>query len=164
LSTSSTDAFLEVGRVVRPHGLRGQVVVELWSNRPERMAVGARLQAPDRELEVLHATPQRDVGGWRRSLVWFRGVESRDEAEALRGAVLTAPRLEDPDALWVHELIGSVVADRAGSVIGVVEAVQSNPASDLLVLTDGALIPLHFVVEQEAGRLTVDLPPGLLEL
>jgi hypothetical protein len=42
--------------------------------------------------------------------------------------------------------------------------VEANPASDLLVLPDGVLIPLHFVVHRRPGRLTVDLPAGLLEL
>jgi 16S rRNA processing protein RimM len=150
--------------VARPHGLRGQVVVELWTNRPERMAAGAKLRAPNGELEVLRANPQGVAGGWPRWLVLFRGIETREQAEALRGDVLLAPPLEDPDALWVHELIGAVVSDQAGSAIGVVEAVESNPASDLLVLTGGVLIPLHFVSQHEPGRLTVDLPPGLLEL
>jgi 16S rRNA processing protein RimM len=167
LSTSSTDGpplFLEVGRVARPHGLRGQVVVELSTNRTERVAPGARLQGPAGELEVVRASPLNETGGRRRWLVSFCGVDSRDQAEALRGAVLTAVPLVDPDALWVHELIGAEVVDPAGLPIGVVEAVESNPASDLLVLSGGVLIPLHFITRHRPGQLTVDLPPGLLEL
>jgi hypothetical protein len=44
------------------------------------------------------------------------------------------------------------------------EVVEANPASDLLVLSGGALVPLCFVVDRQAGRLTVEVPPGLLEL
>jgi 16S rRNA processing protein RimM len=153
-----------VGRVARPHGLRGQVVVELWTNRTERMAPGARLRSPIGELEVVQATPQAPVGGHERWLVSFRGVERREDAEALRGAKLTAAPLPDEEAWWVHELIGAEVTDTAGVVLGVVEAVEANPASDLLVLGGGRLIPLRFIVARQPGQLTADLPEGLLDL
>jgi 16S rRNA processing protein RimM len=165
LSTSSTDfPFLEVGRIARPHGLRGQVVVELWTNRPERMQPGARLQGPAGELEVVRASPQAPVGGRARWLVSFRGLAAREDAEALRGALLTAAPLADAEAWWVHDLIGAQVVAPDGGLIGVVEAVEANPASDLLVLADGRLIPLHFIVARQPGQLTADVPPGLLEL
>lgn len=150
--------------MARPHGLRGQVVVELLTNRVERVAVGAKLQGPAGELEVVRASPQREVDGRSRWLISFGGIDTREQAEGLRGAILSAPPLCDPEALWVHELIGTEVVEVSGSRIGVVEAVQSNPASDLLVLSGGVLIPLSFVVHHQPGRLTVDLPPGLLEL
>jgi 16S rRNA processing protein RimM len=162
--------LLEVARVVRPHGLRGQVVVEVFTNRAERVAPGARLLGPTGELQVAGASPQGDAnvrGAWRgrrRWLMSFHGIDTLDQAESLRGAVLAAAPLVDPEALWVDELIGCEVVDLAGSPIGVVEAVEFNPASDLLVLSGGALIPLHFVAHHRPGRLTVDLPPGLLEL
>jgi 16S rRNA processing protein RimM len=144
--------------------LRGQVILELSTNRAERVAPGARLQGPTGELEVLRATHYGEAGGRQRWLVSFRGIDGRDDAESLRGAVLVAAAIVDPDALWVHELIGAEVVDPDGSPIGVVEALESNPASDLLVLRGGGLIPLHFVTQHGPGRLTVDLPPGLLDL
>ena len=78
-------------------------------------------------------------------------------------AVLSAPPLDDPAALWVHELVGAEVVDTAGLPLGTVDAVQANPASDLLVLAGGGLVPLRFVVAHEPGRVTVDPPPGLLD-
>jgi 16S rRNA processing protein RimM len=66
--------------------------------------------------------------------------------------------------LWVHEVIGAEVRDRAGARIGRVDAVQANPAHDLLVLDTGALVPMVFVVEHAPGVVVVDLPDGLLEL
>lgn len=156
---------LEVGRVVRPHGLRGQVVVELVTNRSERVAPGAQLTAADgRPLVVGTASPTAASGGRQRWLVAFEGVGDRDGAEGLRGVVLTAAPLTDPDALWVHELVGSAVRDVAGASLGTVVAVEANPASDLLVLEGGGLIPLRFVVEHRPGELVVDPPDGLLEL
>jgi 16S rRNA processing protein RimM len=128
------------------------------------MAPGARLRAPVGELEVVRAVRQAPVSGRERWLVSFRGIEGREQAEALRGAILTAAPLADPDAWWVHDLIGAEIVDAGGTPIGVVDAVEANPASDLLVLADGRVIPLRFVTDRHNGRLTADLPPGLLEL
>jgi 16S rRNA processing protein RimM len=156
--------LLEVGRIVRAHGLKGQVVVELWTNRTERVVPGALLNGSGRELRVKHSSPASPSGGRKRWVVSFDGVADRDSAEALRGEVLRAPPIDEPGALWVHELVGREVFDVAGALLGRVEAVQANPASDLLVLGDGRLIPLRFVVETGESGLTVDLPEGLLDL
>ncbi|MGH9151410.1 MAG: ribosome maturation factor RimM [Acidimicrobiales bacterium] len=144
--------------MVKPHGLRGEVVVELFTNRTERLAPGTVLAGPAGPLEVLRASPHH-----RRWIVAFAGVGDHGGAEALRGAVLTAEPLDDPDALWVHELVGSEVVDAAGAAHGRVVAVEANPASDLLVLEGGALVPLRFVVERAPGRVVVDPPAGLLD-
>lgn len=149
--------LLEVGRVVRPHGIRGEVIVELVTNRTERLAPGSRLRAGEREVEVARSRLHKG-----RFIVAFAGVTDRDAAESLRGAVLRAEPLVDPDALWVHELIGSEVVDLAGRHHGRVEAVEANPAADLLVLSSGALVPMTFVVAAGEGRVVVDPPAGLL--
>jgi 16S rRNA processing protein RimM len=151
---------LEVARVGRAHGLAGEVAVTLVSDRQERLAVGAELHDGDRILTVVGARPHQ-----ARWLVRFAGVDDRDAAEELRGHVLTAAALPaDSGELWVHELVGRAVEDTAGRVLGRVAAVQANPASDLLVLEDERLVPLTFVVEQDAQRVVVDPPEGLLEL
>ena len=144
--------------MVRPHGLRGEVVVDLVTNRTERVAPGSVLSTPSGELRVVRASPHQ-----QRWIVAFDGVSDRDGAEALRGAVLSAAPLDDPGALWVHELVGKEVVDVDGRRLGAVEAVEANPASDLLVLDGGALVPLRFVVSSESGRVVVDPPAGLLD-
>jgi 16S rRNA processing protein RimM len=78
--------------------------------------------------------------------------------------VLRAEPIDDPDELWVHDLIGATVVDAAGAELGTVASVEENPAADLLVLGGGELIPLTFVVDVAPGRVTVDLPEGLLDL
>jgi 16S rRNA processing protein RimM len=156
--------LLEVGRVVKPHGLAGDVVVELITNRTERVAPGSVLSTPGGSLSVLRSRPFEATGAGRW-IVSFAGVADRESAEALRGVPLSAPPLSsDPDAFWIHELIGASVIDLSGSELGRVSAVEANPASDLLVLEGGGLIPLRFVTSQAPGRITVDLPPGLLDL
>jgi 16S rRNA processing protein RimM len=154
---------LDVGRVVRPHGLKGQVVVELWTNRTERMDPGSRLDAGGRSLEVIKAGQMGETAARPRWLVSFAGVESREDAESLHGVVLRAAPIEVEGALWVHELVGSDLVDERGELVGRIEAVEANPASDLLVLGDGRLVPLTFVSRDGEGRLTVSGPPGLLD-
>ncbi|MBW3649460.1 MAG: ribosome maturation factor RimM [Actinobacteria bacterium] len=152
--------LLEVGRVAKAHGLKGEVVVELVTERFERVAPGSRLTTGSGlQLEVVASTPHH-----HRWIVAFAGVTDRAGAEGLHGASLYAEPIQDPDTLWVHELIGCSVQDGAGRPLGNVTAVEANPASDLLVLEDGVLIPVRFVTGREAGLLTVDVPEGLLEL
>jgi 16S rRNA processing protein RimM len=150
---------LEVARVGRAHGLRGEVAVTFTSNRPERTAPGARMYAADRELVVRSA--RRHQHRW---LVQFDGIDDRTAAEGLLGVVLTAEAIDDDGELWAHELVGAEVVDRAGTRIGTVTAVEANPAHDLLVLDTGALIPVVFVVERGNGGIVVEVPEGLLEL
>ena len=160
-SSASTpgDDLLEVGTVARPHGVEGAVVVALLTNRTERLDEGSLLDADGRDLRVVDAKP---FGA--RWLVHFEGVRTRVDAERLRGAILRAPPIDDPDAWWVHELIGSEVVEAAsGRRLGTVVAVVPSPASDLLELDDGGLIPLRFALERSAGRISVEVPPGLLE-
>ncbi len=152
--------MLEVGRITRPHGVRGEVSVLLISNRVERLAPGSVLESTRGPLEVRSARPHK--GGW---LVHFAGVDHRDQAEALRNTVLSAAPIDDPDELWVHELIGAVVVDQDGVARGTVVQVLDNPASDLLELDSGSLVPARFIVSHVAGtEIRVDVPAGLFDL
>jgi len=149
-----------VGRVGRPHGLKGEVVVDLVSDRTERLDVGAVLVGDGaRRLTVLASRAHQG-----RFLVFFEGVADRAGAEALRGTTLRAAPLQDPGTLWVHELVGAEVRSVPGAVLGRVVAVEANPASDLLVLDNGGLVPLRFVVDHRPGvDVTVEIPDGLFD-
>jgi 16S rRNA processing protein RimM len=149
--------LLEVGRVTKPHGTRGEVVVELVTDRVERLLPGSVLEGPTGALTVEQASPHH--GRW---IVRFAGVSTRDGADALRG-VLRAEPLQDPGALWVHELIGADVVDATGARRGRVVSVVANPASDLLELDGGALVPARFVTGHADGVVHVDTPPGLFD-
>lgn len=160
-SPSGDGQLLSVGAVVKPHGLRGEVVVLLTSNRPERLQPGSDLyDAGGRSYRVATARPHKG-----RHIVAFEGMATVEDAEGLRGTELLARPLTDPDVLWVHDLVGCRVEDVEGRLLGTVTEVQANPASDLLVLDDGGLVPLRFVVDSTPGeRVVVAVPDGLLEL
>lgn len=150
---------LEVGRIHKPHGLKGDLIVSLLTNHTERVDPGTRLWADDQELEVVRSAPHQ-----HRWIVTFAGIGHRDQADALRGRTLCAEPLDDPDEVWVHELIGSEVRESDGTSHGLVESVEANPASDILVLASGVMVPLNFVVDRsQPGVLVVEGPPGLLD-
>ena len=156
----SGDTRLEIGRIGRAHGLRGDVGVKLTTERLERLTPGSVLYADERPLVVADA--RLHSGRW---LVRFEGIDGREAAEGLLGLVLTGDPLPTGiDELWVHELIGRPVRDREGRDLGHVVSVEANPASDLLVLDDDVLIPMTFVVEQHEEVIVVDPPEGLLDV
>jgi 16S rRNA processing protein RimM len=154
-----SDNLLEVGRLGRAHGIRGDLVVILTSDRRERVAVGSQLLAGDQWLTVERSRPQAD-----RWVVHFSGIDDRDAAEALSGRTLHAEPLVDDGSLWVHEMIGANVVEVGGTERGRCRAVIANPASDLLELESGALVPAVFVVSLADGVIVIDPPEGLFDL
>jgi 16S rRNA processing protein RimM len=152
-------ATLEVGRIIKAHGLRGQVQVDLWSDRVERLAVGTTLQSERGPLVVLASAPHQ-----ARFIVSFDRIDSREEADRWRGTVLSAPRIHDDSVIWIDQLFGAEVVDASGAHRGVVVDVEANPASDLMVLDSGVLVPLTFVTSLDANRrVVIDAPEGLFE-
>jgi 16S rRNA processing protein RimM len=152
--------LLEVGRIGKAHGLRGEVTVSLTTDRTERVEPGAVLHAGDRRLTIVSSRPHQ--GRW---IVAFDGVVGRDAAEVLRGDVLRAEPLDDPDALWVHDLVGAEVVTTGGTSCGRVTEVIANPAHDILQLDSGRLVPVVFVVDESGlpDRLVIDPPAGLID-
>jgi 16S rRNA processing protein RimM len=150
----------EVGKTGRPHGVRGDIYIDLITDREERLAVGARLQAGGRWLTV---TSSRRAG--TRWLVHFEGFADRTAVEPLVNLPLLAEPLPTPDdGLYVHDLIGAEVVDTHGTVLGTCTAVLANPAHDILELSTGGLVPVVFVVEATPGTVVVDPPEGLFDL
>ncbi|MDW3217633.1 MAG: ribosome maturation factor RimM [Acidimicrobiales bacterium] len=152
--------MLEVGRITRPHGVRGDVNVLLTSNRTERVAKGSVLHTEDGPLTVRSSRPHKS--GF---IVTFAECTSRERAEELRDTILRAEPIDDPDELWVHELIGATVVDGDGIERGRVTQVLENPASDILETDAGHLVPVQFVTDIDPGvRVDVDTPAGLFDL
>ncbi len=164
------DVLLLVGKITTAHGLRGEVVVNLTSNVDTRLRVNAEFLLSNKEpfetVQVENSRKHQDK--W---LVKFFGINSRNEALALCGKHLYAEPIESKggNELFVHELVGLRVIDQYGIDRGQVVALEANPASDLLVLDSGALVPLRFV-DENAGEddsndvINVTVPSGLFEI
>jgi 16S rRNA processing protein RimM len=168
---------LVVGRVGRPHGLRGEVTVEVRTDDPDqRFAAGSALVTMPADRGPLTVAGSRWHSG--RLLVRFAGYEDRTAAEELRDTVLTIDSddldpLDDPEEFYDHDLIGLQVATVAGEPVGAVTDVLHD-AQTLLVIEgsgprSGAEILVPFVapivpeVDVAGGRLVIDPPEGLID-
>jgi 16S rRNA processing protein RimM len=170
---SDAQPLVVVGRVIKAHGIRGEVACDLLTDVPDRLAAGVRLVLGDRPATVASSRPHQG-----RMLVRFEGVDDRNQAELLRGLELKAEPLEagDQDVYFVHELVGMQVLDEEGEVLGSVRAVVDLPDAaeyDLLEVEreDGSrwLLPaVDDYVEVAADGddvehlVLVDPPEGLL--
>ncbi len=171
---------LVVGRVIKPHGITGELVVDVRTDDPQqRFASGNRLrlkasrgQDATREVEVESSRPHG-----ARLLVRLAGVSDRTAADALRGNLFVVnsaelPPLDDPDEFYDHELEGLAVRTVDGQPIGVVAEVLHTAAGELLSVRDPAgrevLVPFVSAivtsVSREAGVIEIDPPEGLLDV
>ena len=150
---------LEIGRIGKAHGLRGEVTAVITSDRPERTAPGAVWILDSGPVTVRSIRPFQT-----RWIAVLQGVDTREAAEALTGQVISGEPIDDDDALWAHELVGATVVTPDGAEWGAITGVYPNPASDLIELADGTLIPTVFVTDQSGlpERVVVDPPEGLL--
>lgn len=169
---------LVVGRVVRAHGVTGEVVVEVRTDDPEtRFAPGTTLRAkpsrggPERDFVVESA---REHSG--RLLVRLDGVADRTAADSLRGTLFVVdsadlPPIEEPDEFYDHQLEGLQVVTTTGTPVGSVAEVLHTAAGELLsVRTDEGEVLVPFVsaivtsVSLADQTIEIDPPEGLLEL
>jgi 16S rRNA processing protein RimM len=158
-----------IGRIVRPHGLAGEVVVEPLDSSPSPFVAGAALWVG---------------GGWRsvercrldtkgRWVIALEGIADRDAAERLRNSEVVIEAVELPqlegDRFYVHDLIGCRVEDGNGEDLGEVVGVVSGPQDLLEVEHDGerSLLPMARAllreVDVQGRRIVIDAPPGLSE-
>ena len=142
-----------VGRVGRPHGLDGSFFVERPSERVEAFAVGAILHAGGEPAKVVSF--KRGSGG-RPVIRLDRRVERGTELAVPRDAL---PALDDEDSYYVFELVGLVVEEEEGHVLGRVKDVLDYPANDVLELDSGVSLPLVGAcvrqVDLQGGRIVV---------
>jgi len=167
---------LVVGRIGKPHGIRGELTVEVRTDAPEiRFAPGSVLVTDPARVGPIAVEAVRWHSG--RLLLRVVGVHDRTAAEGLRGVVLTADVPDDevpddPEEFFDHQLRGLSVRTADGTVIGVVDDVVHLPSQDLLSVQREAgrevLVPfvaeIVTAIDVDAGTVTVELPEGLLDL
>jgi 16S rRNA processing protein RimM len=172
---------LVVGRVVKAHGISGEVVVEIRTDDPAaRFASGNTLRAKEsrdgglgRSYVVAQA---REHGG--RLLVRLAGVDDRDAADTLRGSLFVVdsddlPPIDEPDTYYDHQLEGLHVQTTIGREVGVVAEVLHTAAGELLAVRrsdDEGEVLVPFVsaivtsVSLDDRVVEIDPPQGLLDL
>ena len=156
---SAPTGLLEVGRVGKPHGVRGDLHVHFTTDRNERWAQGARLWIAG-EWRIVHAC-KAQVDHF---VCHFEGFDVREESARLTNATIFAEPIDDPEAMWVHELIGARVLESNGTERGTCIAVLDNPSGPIMELDSGALVPAIFITNLDEGVAVVDVPDGLFEL
>jgi len=178
-----------VGRILRPHGVRGELVVEALTDVPDRLAPGSTLLLADAEAAprpIPGLPPEVEVADSRPhksgALVRFAGVEDRDRAELFRGTWLAVSRSrvpEPPAGTYYHyELLGCRCRDGGRDLGSVVDLLEDGGGLLLIVETretDGTAaegrrrVPVPFVqsfireIDVARGTIDLELPPGLLE-
>ncbi|HBL27026.1 MAG TPA: 16S rRNA processing protein RimM [Acidobacteria bacterium] len=164
-----------VGRVVRPHGLRGEVVVAVLTDVPGRFAPGNTLLmareegGPAEPVEVVLERPHK--GG---AVIRFAGVEDCNRAEELRGRWLEVERSQVPPAppgvYYHYELLGCRCLEGGRDLGAVVDLVEDGGGLLLIVADGERRVPIPFVagflreVDVAAGRIELELPPGLIDV
>ncbi len=170
------DGYMAVGQIAGAHGLRGEVKVEPHTDFPERFRPGLILAMGNgrQEVEIASSRPHKGL-----MLVRFVGVNQRSEAENLRGNWLFVSESDamelDEGIYWIHDLIGLTVQSTSGEQYGTLTEVLSTGANDVYIVRTQApfnkgkdlLIPaiadVVQAVDLDAGLMSIDLPPGLVE-
>jgi 16S rRNA processing protein RimM len=168
-------AMITIGRVIRPHGNRGQVVVEVETHLPDvRFRPGATVFVQrGGAIGSLTVQAGREQDG--RWIVGFEETTSIDEAEVLRGLDLRIPAAEigvlESGRYYVHDLVGCAVETTGGTSVGVVTRVEPAGGAPLLVVGEGdAEIFVPFAadicrqVDPDRRRIVIEPPEGLLDL
>lgn len=160
---------VQVARIGKPHGIRGEVTVLVLTDEPDsRFAVGATFEVEPAKLGPLTVRSSR----WNKDilLLGFEGVNTRNEAELIRGGVMVfeSDEDEDDDAWYEHELLDLEV--RVGTEkVGVVAGLRTLAVQDLLIVkdNDGDEVLVPFVdeivpeVNLEGGYILLTPPQGL---
>ncbi|MBL7164163.1 MAG: 16S rRNA processing protein RimM [Anaerolineales bacterium] len=165
--------FLVVGKLRRPHGLRGEIIMSVWTDFPERLTSGIQLYVgDDHQLLKIRSLRQHNQG----FLIAFEGYDDREQAGVFRNQLVSVrtddlPSLEEGE-FYHHQLLGlRVIRDEDDSVLGtVVKIIETGGANDVfqvrseddteLLLPDIESVVLDIDIER--GEMRVHLIPGLL--
>lgn len=155
-----------IGRVLAPHGIRGELKVEPLTDFPERFERGSRFW-----LAGIERTVERGRWQARSVILKLAGIDNRDDAEKLRDEALTVPaiaNLTDEGAYYIHDIIGLRVEDSGGDTLGVVKEVLTTGANDVYVVHGDrgelllpALDDVVTKIDVAGGTMSVDVPEGL---
>ena len=174
MNSGDASDWLVVGRVIKPHGIHGDLIVEIITDFPERMTDGTTFglgdeTAPESFHEIFRIRYHK--GRWLLSVPDFR---DRDAADSWRGQYLFLPEqsLDDlPEGFYYeHHIVGLACRSPRGEDLGEVTGIDQGPGQRRLIVRRGRrefLVPyvpeIVAGVDLDAGTVTIDAPPGLLD-
>jgi len=165
--------YLAIGRILRPHGVRGELRVEILTDYPERLSTLRTLYVgkDHRPFTLAGVRFHQDV-----MLLTFEECTTRDDADALRGAVVEIPRDDavplEEEEYYHYQLVGMQVETEAGDALGEIVEVFTAPGANDVFIVHGprgeVLIPaiadVVIDLDIEAGRVVIRPLPGLLDV
>jgi 16S rRNA processing protein RimM len=170
------DDFGLIGEIVKPHGIRGEVKVYLFSEQPENLKKYKKivLQEPaDSGQETFTVVKSREQG--KLAILQLEGVVTRGEAEALQGKKIWVDKADFPalgsDEYYWYQLKGLVIVTETGQELGRVTELFNTAAHDIMVVTGARheyMIPVNGDIirdiDEQGGKIVISPPPGLLEI
>ena len=174
MSSNHDRDWLVVGRVIKPHGVHGDLVAEIITDFPERLTDGTTFGAGDEDQPRTFHDVHRIRYHKGRWLLSVRDLRGRDEAEQWRGRYLYLPEQsldELPEGFYYeHHLVGLQCRSPSGAPLGEIRGIDRGPGQRRLVVRRGKrefLVPyVPEIVEEvdlDDGVVIVNAPPGLLD-
>jgi 16S rRNA processing protein RimM len=162
--------FLAVGKIRRPHGLQGEMLVDIWTDFPERLEPGVQLYSGEdhHPVTLCSQRPYRNA-----MLLSFDGIDDPESAGKFRNQLLFVRSDDRPDLpegeYYHHQLLGMQVVTEDDQVLGAVTQILQTGSNDVYVVTPETgreiLLPaidsVMIAVDLDHRRLSVRLIPGL---
>jgi 16S rRNA processing protein RimM len=164
--------YLAVGLLRKPHGLRGDLLLEVYTDFPERLKPGTTIFAGDKyqPLKITRRRPHNDG-----MILGFEGINTPEEAGRYRATVVYVPTADRPilpeGEYYHHEIIGLTVLDETGKTLGTLSEIIITGANDVYVVTPAegndilfpALKEVILGVDLSAKTMRIHLLPGLID-
>ena len=168
---ASESRFLVIGRVTRPHGVRGEVRVAVHTDLPERFTWLEQVYVGENPPSPMKVENVRFNQQW--VLLKLAGIDDRNAAGTLRGAWLQVPEEEgiplEEGEVYLYQLIGLTVRERGGRELGRLEEIIETPANDVYLVRGPlgelllpAIADVILEIDAAAGEMIVELLPGIL--
>ena len=163
--------FLAVGKLRRPHGVRGEIIMDVYTDFPERIHPGVVLYVGEQ-----HQALQVRSTRWHKSaiLIAFEGFSNREQVGELRNQIVHVPTRDRPPLpqgeYYHHQLIGLSVVTDSGNTLGVIKEILETGANDIFIVktpsSGEVLVPVIdeviLDIDLEQGQIRVHLLPGLM--
>lgn len=166
--------LIPLGKIIKPHGIQGEVKVRLFNSESKTLKVGQSIWVESEGHDPITYVIEKLNLQSEKTRLKFKNINDRNSAELLRNFTLSVCRNEFPETVdeefYLIDLIGFNVIDQAGKKVGKVSEIMDNPANDILIIKDGEkehLIPLvdDFVTffDFENKQVTINLIEGLID-